>query len=509
MSSSENEYIEIYNEEQYKRDKANFEKAEKYEEKLDFNGFKRLLTRDLCLNNIYNERIIDGIRIEDVKHALKHPVRNWKTLLCVSEKLMRISPYYYRLNMMLGNMMIFCWGLDLYDVKSNANIETMKNGYYQLASRLEKMNLKHEFSKIAKSLPYQDIFCGLVVENNNDYFIQQLDFRVCKLYKVQDGIFNFAIDLSKISGSKLSAYPDYVQEAYIKYYDGLIDNLYEPDYDKQICIKLNNQWLYPYPMMIGLVSDILDLDVYKKLKLQSARTDNYKAIMIQVPIDKSKIDKPLLTPGTLGIFAEINKENMPDDIGLIHTLGEEAEAINFKDSSNSRNNVADAVDDIYNSSGISKELYNGSSSGTALTLSVENDSSFAYGVYRQMERWVNRIIKNSKYNKSTYKFKFYLLDATIYNRDTVCKRYKDAVTLGATVIDKWMALLDMTPSTMLGSYITHNYIYDFQNNFKALNSSYNSSGNDNAAGRPTNADKGELLSESGEQTQDNDSNSKR
>ena len=91
----------------------------------------------------------------------------------------------------------------------------------------------------------------------------------------------------------------------------------------------------------------------------------------------------------------------------------------------------------------------------------------------------------------------------------MCKRYKDAVTLGATVIDKWMALLDMTPSTMLGSYITHNYIYDFQNNFKALNSSYNSSGNDNAAGRPTNADKGELLSESGEQTQDNDSNSKR
>ena len=41
MSSSENEYVEIYNEEQYKKDKANFEKAEKYEEKLDFNGFKR------------------------------------------------------------------------------------------------------------------------------------------------------------------------------------------------------------------------------------------------------------------------------------------------------------------------------------------------------------------------------------------------------------------------------------------------------------------------------------
>lgn len=503
--------IEIYSEEQFKKDKKNFEDAEKGNSQIDWSSFKRLLTRDLLLNNVYDKGLIDNIKLSDVSKALNSPIRNWKTLLCISEKLMRISPYYYRLNMMLGNMLIFCWGIDLYDVKPNANIETMKNNYYQLAARLEKMNLKHEFSKIAKVLPYQDVFCGLIMENDTDYFIQKLDLNICKLYQIQDGIYNFAINLSSISASNLNAYPDYVREAYIDFYDGKIDKWYVPEYDKQICIKLNNQWIYPYPIMVSLVSDILDLDVYKKLKLQSARTDNYKAIMIQVPIDKSKVDKPLLTPPTLEVFAEINKENMPNDVGLVYTLGEDAEAINFKDSSNSRNNVADAVDDIYNSSGVSKELYNGSSSGTALTLSVENDSSIAYGVYRQLERWVNRIIKNSKYNKSTYKFYFYLLDATIYNRDTVCKRYKDAITLGATVIDKWMALLDMTPSRMLGSYITNDIIYDFKNKFKPLDSSYNSSSSSNSdsVGRPTNEEKGELLSESGEVTQNNDSNSKR
>ena len=68
MSSSENEYIEIYNEEQYKRDKVNFEKAEKYEEKLDFNGFKRLLTRDLCLNNISVLYIKNNINTNKIKY---------------------------------------------------------------------------------------------------------------------------------------------------------------------------------------------------------------------------------------------------------------------------------------------------------------------------------------------------------------------------------------------------------------------------------------------------------
>ena len=172
----------------------------------------------------------------------------------------------------------------------------------------------------------------------------------------------------------MNAYPDYVQQAFLDYRDGKIQRWYTPPADLQICIKLNNQWLYPYPILIGLVRDILDLDVYKKLKLQSARTDNYKAIMIKVPIDDKTVDKPLLTPETLSIFAQINRESMSDDIGIIHTLGSDGEAVSFKDSSNTRNNVSDAVDELYNSSGATKELFNGSSSGTAVTFSVENDS---------------------------------------------------------------------------------------------------------------------------------------
>ena len=38
----------------------------------------------------------------------------------------------------------------------------------------------------------------------------------------------------------------------------------------------------------GYTKDILDLDIYKKLKLQSARTDNYKAIAVEVPIDERR-----------------------------------------------------------------------------------------------------------------------------------------------------------------------------------------------------------------------------
>lgn len=501
-------YVTVYDKNDYKRDEESFSKSEKTG-KINWSAFQRLLTHDLCNNtNIIEDNCIGDLNIEDIQLALKYPKQGWRILLNASNILMKVSSHYYRLNNLYSNMALFCWGIDLYDVKENANINTIKKSYNSLAAKLESMNLKHEFSKIIKVLPYQDIFCGLVYENQSDFFIQQIDFKICKLYEIQDGLYNFIINLSSINPQKLSAYPDYIQQAYVDFRDGKITNWYEPPVDKQICIKLNSQWSYPYPMLIGLIKDVLDLDTYKKLKLQSARTDNYKAIMVKVPIDETTVDKPLLTPETLGIFAEINRESMSDDIGLIHTLGSDGEAVSFKDSSNTRNNVSDAVDTIYDDSGITKELFNGSSSATAVTFSVENSSGFVYGLYRQFERWINRYIKLRKYNKNTYKFYFYLLDITIFNRDTVLTRYKDVCTLGVPVVDKLLAALDITPSRTLGAYITHNDIFDFYNKFKPLTSSYNSNVS-NETGRPTNESQNKTLSESGEKTKDLDSNKDR
>ena len=504
----------IYAESDYKNDQKKFNKSMETG-KVDWQNFSRIMTYDLCTRtSVIDNGCIGDISLKDVELALKFPERGWKILLQVSEQLMRISPHYYRMNNLYSNMPCFCWWIDLYDVKDNAKADAMKKSYSALAAKLEGMNLKHEFSKIMKVIPYKDIYCGLVFENQSDFFFQEIDYRICEIYQIQDGLYNFRINLTGIDAKYLSAYPDYVQRAFLDLRDGkanpnVLGQWYTPPADKQICLKMNSQLKFPYPILISLIKDILDLDVYKKLKLQSARTDNYKAIAVEVPIDENAVDKPLLTPDTLGIFAEINRESMTDDIGLLHTLGSNATPISFKDSSNTRNNVGDSVDEVYNSAGITKELFNGSSSGTAVTLSIENDSGFIYGLYRQFERWINRWIKIRKYNKPAFKFFFYLLDITIFNRKDVTTRYKDSIAIGCTVIDKYLASLDMTPSRTLGSYITHESIFDFRNHFMPLQSAYNSSVDSGNNGRPTSESKNETLSESGEKTKDLDSNKDR
>jgi hypothetical protein len=501
--------IPIYTYTDYKADSKAFESDLKNGKGIDINRFKRLMIRDVLNSGILETKSpkIGGRSLTRIREILDNPSANWKEIIKISNSLMRISPHYYRINNTLSNMMLFNFGVDLAVSNNSFKADTIKAKYGKIIMQLEKMNLKHEFKKIAKFLPYQDVYCGLVAENNNTFFVQRVKFNHWKLHKIEDGLYSFIINLQAISPKEINAYPDYVRKEWNEYHKAMenkqnYSSWYEPDYDKQICVKLNHDISYPYPWLIGLLQDILDLDTYKKLKLQSARTDNYKAILIKVPIDSSAVDKPLLTLETLAAFAEINKSSMSDDIGMIHTLGSDGEAISFQNNNNTRNNVSDAIDEIHNASGETKELFNGSSSGTAVTMSIENLSGFAYDLYRQYERWVNRYIKN--YNTQSYMFRFYLLDMTIFNKKEISNKYKDACTLGATVIDKWMASMDMTPATIMGSFALHKTIYDFSNNFTPLSSSYNSSANN--VGRPTNESKGELLDESGEITADADSN---
>lgn len=515
MSNKKNKTkVVVYTKADYKKDQDKFEKSMKTG-KVDWQNFSRLMTYDLCTRtSVIDNGCIGDISMRDIETALKFPKKGWKILLSLSELLMRISPHYYRMNNLYSNMAVFCWWIDLYDVKDSVNTSVVKKKYAELAAKLEGMNLKHEFSKIMKVIPYQDIYCGLTFENHSDFFFQQIDYKICELYQIQDGLYNFRINLGEIDAKNLNAYPDYVKRAYVDWFENVqagtvtVDSQwYTPPADKQICLKMNNQWAFPYPILIGLIKDIFDLDIYKKLKLQSARTDNYKAIAVEVPIDENTVDKPLLTPDTLGIFAEMNRESMSDDIGLLHTLGSSATPISFKDSSNMRNNVGDSIDEVYNSAGITKELFNGSSSASAVGYSIENDSGFIYGLYRQFERWMNRFIKIRKYNKPAFKFLFSLLDITIFNRKDVSARYKDAIALGIPVIDKYISSLDLTPSRTLGAYVTHESIFDFRNHCIPLQTAYNSS--EDEGGRPTNESQNKTLTESGEKTKDLDSNQDR
>lgn len=502
----------LYSEKQYKKDEKSISDTEKGKKPLDLGAFKRLMLTELCAKtDIIKDHRVGIYTVEQIEKALINPSLYSKILVDTSKYLMSISSFYMRINTYFSTMGLFNYRVDTYDVKldkGNKIIQKYKEDYFKLHSQLEKMNLKHEFSKIMSVLLSEDLFCGLIYEDDSDFFIFKLPSNMCKVAQVQDGIYNYKINLTAINPIDIGCYPLFIQQAYLDYRHNANykDGWYIPSADKQICIKLNECCSYPLPFLIMLVKDIFDIDIYKKLKLQKARVDNYKAIVIEIPIDKNTVDKPLLTEETILTFAETNKANMPDDVGLIHTLGD-AEAISFKDNTNNTNNLSDAIENLYDSSGTPSQLFNAGKTSTALKLSVENDAAIIYRIYRQFERYMNRYFKLRKFNKANYKFAFRIQDSTVFNRNDVSDAYLKAAEHGLPFKVDYVVSLGMSENRMMGDMFSENVAFELHNQLIPLPTSYTQSAD--SVGRPTNESQGKDLDDSGEVTLDNDSNANR
>lgn len=499
----------IYSREQQKKDERRIVKAENGESPLDLSAFKRLMVHDLCTRTeIVNSGKIGCYTLEEINRALANPQNHYSVLVDTSKYLMSASPFYMRLNQYFAKMGVFNYSVDTYDVRKMTDpavIQGYREDYFKLLSQLEKMNLKHEFSKIMAILPSEDLYCGLIFEDATDFFIMRVPSSLCKIAQIQDGVFNFKISLANINALDIGAYPIYLQQAYLQYQhkEEYTDGWYIPPADKQICVKFNESCSYPLPFMIMLARDIFDIDTYKKLKLQKARVDNYKAIVIEIPIDESTVDKPLLTEDTITVFAEMNKANMPDDVGLIHTLGN-AEAISFKDNTNNTNNLSDAIENLYDASGVPSSLFNGSNVSSSMKLAIETDAAIIYKIYRQLERYMNRYIKLRKFNRVNYKFAFRLQDSTVYNRDTVTDAYLKAAEHGLPFKMDYAVSLGISPNRVIGNLFAENTALELHNLLIPLPTSYTMSYDE--TGRPTNESQGKELSESGQQTSDTDQN---
>lgn len=503
----------IYSAMDYDNDVKSFEETENGKHRLDLSAFRRLMVHDLCTNTtVLRDYKIGPYTLEKLQDAINNPASHSNLIIGVSRFLMNKSQFYKRLCYYFSKMGLFNYSIDVYDVKiddinSKAEQDKMKKMFAAVCSEFEKISLKHEMLKIMDTLITEDVFYGLIFEDGVDFFINKLNPSICKIQQIQDGVYNFKVRLSGIDPIQIGTYPDYLQQAYIDYRNGedYFDGWYIPPAEKQVCFKLNESCLYSMPLLFALITDVLDLDVYKKLKLQKARVDNYKAIVVEIPIDEDAVDKPLLTDETLAVFAEMNKANMPDDIGMIHAPGK-VTAVSFKDNTNNTNNLSDAISNLYDNAGVSNELFNSGSSGTAFKLSIENDAAIIYAFYRQCERYFTRFIKLRKYNKSAYKFAIRIQDSTVFNRYDVADAFLKASQNGEPFKMDYGVALGKSPSRQLGSLFLENHILELHKEYIPLSTSFTSTGEDISGGRPTNESQGLDLSEEGEVTKDTDAN---
>ena len=220
----------------------------------------------------------------------------------------------------------------------------------------------------------------------------------------------------------------------------------------------------------------------------------YKAT---APTATSTVADLYLTAG-VELFYDMMSNVLPPNIGAILTPMK-ISGWNFEKSgvNSDSNEVAKAEASLFTQIGVNKNLFGGGEDPSASTLSIctINDQEIVFAVMRQLERWINRKLKSVS---SSYKFRLNFLPVTHYNVTEMHERYLKDATYGMPTRTAALATAGYAGSDYENMTYLENEILGLSAGETPLKSSNTQSGSaGDEGGRPTNASKGEGLSDAG------------
>lgn len=433
--------------------------------------------------------------------CLGNPASYEKQLRKMSKYLFNISNYYRRLIQYFANMPTFSYTISPYglDRSKTVNANKLKKAYYSSVAAVELMNLPHEATKMFTIAFRDDVYYGYEWETNDSVAFQNLDADYCKISSIEDGVYNFAFDFSYFDSNqdKLPNYPPEFQTMYDTYKTNT--QLYkwqELDSTKSICIKVNEHDYIPIPPFVSLFSALADIEDYRAISKNASETNNYKALAMEIPLgDKGEF---LIDYNDAKEFYDMMTNVLPPNIGAILTPMKLTDW-NFEKSgvNSDTNEVAKAEATFFTTAGVNKILFGGGEdpSATTLNLCTVNDQMIVFAVMRQLERWVNRKLKSVS---SSYKFRINFLPVTHYNIAEMHERYLKDATYGMPTRTAALATAGYAGTDYENMTYLENEILGLSNGEMPLKSSNTQSGSaGDEGGRPTNASKGEGLSDAG------------
>ena len=393
--------------------------------------------------------------------------------------------------------------------------ENIAKNYYKAVAYLDMLNISHEFVKVKRTVFREDVFYGIEYEDekNNSYYIKQLNPDFCRISSVEDACYNFEFDFSFFDNDDdeetlLNTYetivPSFFRSGYTKYKGNSDYQWQEVPSDKSICIKLQEDLPYCYPYFVSAALDVVDIQDYKNLEKVSAEQNNYRLLAFEIPRmggSNGKPDNFEVKASTALQFYNMARQSIDESIGTFITPMP-VKDISFKDANNTKNKVKDAVQNFYDTIGVTDMLFNGGDNSTSTKYSIKTDEAILFQLNRSLERWLNRKFKR-RFNGM---FKIKLIDVTGYSKEEVIQQLKEAATLG---VPTKMSLAEVTnqssPLEISGLTFLENDILELHEKWIPLSTSYTQSATEEDEGGRPEVDDTEL-SETGESTRENDGN---
>lgn len=379
---------------------------------------------------------------------------NYPVLREISNYFYESNGIYYRLCNYAANLYRYDWYVTPFIVDVEKDQKKSLNDFAKVLLYLDKSEIKLLCKEIAKDIIKEGVYYGIIIDFNNKFGIQKLPANYCRnrfssgtnpVVELNLQFFDAYFPLSPQYKLKiLKTFPRDIQLAYIAYKEGKLKGDYPGDtncwypLDPNLSVKFNLAG-NDFPLFIGTIPYIIDLDEAQELDRQKIMQQLLKVIVQKLPLDKN---------GDLVFDMDEAKDIHNNAVTMLRravgidvlTTFADIIKIDTKDSNSNttKDDLERAERTVYNAAGITKNLFN-ADGNLAVTNSILADESAMSSIPLQFASLLNRILE--KFNRTNhYEFRATMLETTQFNYKEMSKAYKEQSQMGFSKILPPLAL---------------------------------------------------------------------
>ena len=476
---------------------------------------------DSLVSKSQTSKILQKYTREQIQTWLNSPQNYENKLREVVDYLCTISPQFCRLIEYIPNMAIITpfvkQNLRKYSTK---NVKKKKNDYNNMCDYYEMLDIKKTSMKILKEVFKYGVFYGLEIEGAYSIYLKRLPPDFCKIISEGESGLGIAFNMSYFNNCEYlldNGYPKVFRQLYDAYKKGerplegmkLYAEWQPIPVELTFVVKYDLSNLnYSIPPYVNIFNSLYDLEEYQSLNKAKVSAENYTLIGLKIPTlqGADKEDSYAVSSDMIDATTDMLDNSLPEYMGYF-TTGADIIPVKASTSSDSKvDQVSNAVEGVWNGTGFASVMFGvkNDNSGT-LSYSVKVDEQQLFGIYDQLQsHWNYRLMTKFKNN-----FKLELLRTTWFNIFDLLDKYLQCSQMSVPVAQIIPLLLGFEITDIDDLSSMQEIIFEIYDKWKPLASSFTSSNADvtDKGGKPKSDDS--KISESGQQTRNNESNTKR
>jgi hypothetical protein len=440
-----------------------------------------------------------GINEARLKTMLQDPAKNAVQVAGLSKSMKQINGMYKRIIKYLSSLLTF--DHTIYPVIENPiefaeDPQQMQISFAQNAVFIDRLNVKFYLPMFAEKVFTNGVVYLYKLEDSKGVAYMEFPLNNCRIGYIEDGVYRFQFDVSKLSDATIELYPKEIQNAYTGYKNGNTEKLIEGKWyqvsDKGVAFSLDTDVLtqggVSLPPLANALVDAIKIENAKDSMESTAKLDNTKIVHSKIETDDK--GRPLMELPVVMEYHNALKRNLPEgSVAITNPFDTKGITLNGTGKDGKFALLEKAVENLYDGAGVSKLLFAGDgASSQALERSIQVDCQWLYSYLLPMfTNYYNYELKRAGKKGAIWKIKF--LQISHFDREEAIKTAKDQLSYGGSRLE-YLAYTGMTPLEVANVLVFEQRVLNIDELMVAKQTSHTMSGDDGGseAGRPQSDD---------------------